>query len=165
MVWTAAACRTTTPSDSRMRTLAEVAQSYAETVGQPGQREAMAEHLGYDQDSIPRLVKEARQTGVLTPTTRGRAGGSLTLKGAEALGLVRNAWEHATPEQRRAAVELKRRRAPFDAALREGQVTEAEYREVFDRLQELPTELLLRPSTREQVDADLARLAAVPGRR
>ena len=57
-------------------------------LGKPGWLETVAAVLPCSVETVPGLVRQARQYGYLPPTTRGRGGGPLTLKGAGILGLV-----------------------------------------------------------------------------
>jgi hypothetical protein len=140
--WLDASSRMT---EAHLQSLARVARAYADTVGQPGWLATIAEEQGLSMGTVTKMVKDARIAGLLTPTTRGKAGGSLTLQGAQILGLVRQ-WEDHSPEIQQAAIELKRRQEPLDRALRAGEITDAEYREAFGRLRSIPTEVLLAQS-------------------
>lgn len=70
----------------RQRMLADVAALYVRIVGETGWLATMSEELGFSQDTIPNLINEARTVGILTKTTRGKGGGSLTEKGYRLLG-------------------------------------------------------------------------------
>jgi hypothetical protein len=73
--------------------LARIARTYVQTIGDPTQVEqicALRLEGPYSPDSVPRLISRARKRGLLTSTTRGRAGGMLTPK---AQALLRQAEE------------------------------------------------------------------------
>lgn len=69
------------PEDmDRDRQLAKWAKKYVETLGHDGQTQILAEAFHYTESSVSRKIREARVHGLLTPTTKGRPGGSLTPK-------------------------------------------------------------------------------------
>ena len=86
-------------SAERELMLARVAEEYVARVGTFDWKDSMAKVLDRSMDTIPGLIREAREAGILTRTSQGKAGGSLTLKGARLLGRGQTAWESATPEQ------------------------------------------------------------------
>ena len=66
---------------SRERTLAKLARRYVQTLGEKGQTAILAEEFHYKCSSVAAMIREARNTHkLLTPTTKGRPGGSLTPK-------------------------------------------------------------------------------------
>jgi hypothetical protein len=66
--------------DARDRKLAPIAKRYTETIGDRDQVRILATEFDYSPDHIPNLIRQARKRGLLSPTTRGRAGGELTGK-------------------------------------------------------------------------------------
>ncbi len=57
--------------------LLPVAQAYVEHFGTPGWAAKIGKERSYSVETVSKLVKEARDAGILSPTTRGRGGGSL----------------------------------------------------------------------------------------
>lgn len=71
----------------RSRMLARVASLYIRLFGEDDQwLLTMHEELELSTDTIPGLIGEARKAGILTKTTRGKGGGSLTERGRRLLG-------------------------------------------------------------------------------
>lgn len=70
----------------RAQTLAYIAALYVRLVGRKGWLAEMERQTNFSRDTIPGLISEARRIGVLTQTTRGKAGGSLTERGRRLLG-------------------------------------------------------------------------------
>lgn len=66
--------------EAQDRKLAPIAKRHTETIGDRDQVAILAAETGYSPDHIPNLIRPARRRGLLTPTTRGRAGGELTAK-------------------------------------------------------------------------------------
>jgi hypothetical protein len=58
--------------------LSRIAARYVETIGNRRQRGILSKEFRVKNDYVPDLVREARDRGLLTPTKRGRGGGSLT---------------------------------------------------------------------------------------
>ena len=66
---------------SREQWLARLAQRYVETLDEPRQTGILAEEFHYKPASVAAMIREARNKHkLLTPTTKGRPGGSLTPK-------------------------------------------------------------------------------------
>jgi hypothetical protein len=65
-------------SPERLLHLARLANRYVETLGEPGQTDILAEEFHYQPSSVSKMVREARDCRLLSPTTKGRPGGSLT---------------------------------------------------------------------------------------
>jgi hypothetical protein len=72
------------PSD-RDHFLAKVALLYVQTIGDKNQRRTIHETFDTDIGYVPELIRDARRRDLLTPTTRGRAGGNLTAKAIQLL--------------------------------------------------------------------------------
>lgn len=72
---------------SREQWLVRLAARYVETLDEDGQTALLAEEFGYAPASIAAMIREARNKHkLLTPTTKGKPGGTLTPK---ALALLR----------------------------------------------------------------------------
>jgi hypothetical protein len=65
--------------------LAQIAECYVRTSGDRTQREVIGKSFNVSPRSVPDLIKEARRIGLLTPTTQGRGGGSLTPRAEQLL--------------------------------------------------------------------------------
>jgi len=121
-------------TDAHTLALATVARRYSELVEDDDCYSLVADELSYSRDTVITMVKQARRAGLLTPTTRGKGGGSLTADGARVLGLLRPAWEAGTAEQRQSAIDRDNREIANYSALVDGHITRGEYLELHRRL-------------------------------
>jgi hypothetical protein len=102
--------------------LARLAQRYVETLGQPKQAAQLAvwsredpERGRYKASSIPKLIKRARERRLLTPTSKGQAGGQLTPRARALLAEPPSARERID-----AVLDQARRREEWESALEAG---------------------------------------------
>jgi hypothetical protein len=112
--------------------LAQIAKRYVETIGDPMWRSILEQEFNKEYDYIPELIKEARKRGLLTATTRGKAGGELTRRALDLLGI--SPFPQWTPEQNAAAHERDRPFRELTEQLRAGEITESEWGERLDKL-------------------------------
>jgi hypothetical protein len=95
--------RSDVPSE-REAMLARLAYRYSETLGEPYQAIELADEFGFSDSHIPNLVKEARKRGILSPTTKGRAGGAPTARAKKILEATEEPVEDvAVPQHPRMA--------------------------------------------------------------
>jgi hypothetical protein len=78
--------------------LAELAREYVKRIGERAPARILARDLDYAEKSISKLIRRARVRGLLTSTTKGRAGGQLTPRALVLLGEAapapnREEWE------------------------------------------------------------------------
>jgi hypothetical protein len=119
--------------DETLLRLASLARAYVDLNGTPGWRETLAEEFGWSPATIPSKVTQARKRGLLTSAGRGQQGGQLTHKAWRLLGpLPPSAWDRATDEQRKAALDRNALQARIEAELfeqyRDGQMDEDSFR-------------------------------------
>ncbi len=62
---------------NRDRWLAEIAQTYVQTIGNPRQLHEIHDRHSVAVAYVPDIIREARDRGILSRTTRGKAGGEL----------------------------------------------------------------------------------------
>ena len=116
-------------SEKHLADLAKVAHLYANSIGQKGWAGDVACELGYSSDTVTKMVKEARKVGLLTPTTRGRSGGSVTDLGWEILARdsIQDAWDEASSSDRERILERDRQFRALHNELDTGQITGAQW--------------------------------------
>jgi hypothetical protein len=108
--------------------LAKIADRYVETLGDHQQRESLRQEFAVSWEYVPELIAEARQRGLLTPTTRGKSGGILTPLAIELLG--RQALPNVkAPDDR--AVQRELRFQELHRAFESGEIDSKEWQARF----------------------------------